>query len=249
MREEINMQTPCTREFTTKRVLMYAGWLSWSDTTVGSPLFTSKHPAPCPSSAAAQILVWTSYLNLTTGCLDSGKGRGWNLSCQKAATGPLSCPRCPPPGPISSPTHPKLLLPTFIFCQSLLSHFQLYFHHHYPTPFSYHVLLRTHSPSRISRNAEYSWWLEHKGAVLPPAAALEKRVSSISQWNTDVFLSSLSTLLPKIVSAMRVKEASLHRPGFLATCFFRKTGCNFKTQRPQRWVVTPPPNLEKGTNR
>ena len=45
--------------------------------------------------------------------------------------------------------------------------------------------------------------------------------------NTDEL--SLSAGLHKLVSTLRVKWASLHKPGFLTTCFCRKMGYEFKT--------------------
>lgn len=71
----------------------------------------STNPSCEPLTQTKQPGAWT-------------EGKEYNFSCQDAGNSTFPCPRCPAPGPISSPTHSKLPLLRFIFCQILFpAHF------------------------------------------------------------------------------------------------------------------------------
>lgn len=112
MSEKIDPQTPCTREFTTRRVLMSAGFpaILTRQHCGPSPLYTTTHLVPCPSSA--QILVGTSYLNQTAGCLDRRKKGGTSHAKMQATASPPRA-ECSAPGPISTPRPPQTPLLDF----------------------------------------------------------------------------------------------------------------------------------------
>lgn len=160
MSEKIDPQTPCTREFTTRRVLMSAGFpaILTRQHCGPSPLYTTTHLVPCPSSA--QILVGTSYLNQTAGCLDRRKKGGTSHAKMQATASPPRA-ECSAPGPISTPAHPKLLFLIFISYQPLtLGSFLALFS---PPPLPPHSTflpcptLRTHSLLCLSRNMKCTY--------------------------------------------------------------------------------------------
>lgn len=92
MSEKIDPQTPCTREFTTRRVLMSAGFpaILTRQHCGPSPLYTTTHLVPCPSSA--QIDPSGNLLPKPNGWVPGQKEKGWHFSCQDAGNS-ISSPR------------------------------------------------------------------------------------------------------------------------------------------------------------
>lgn len=56
MREQIDIQTPCTWEVTIKKTLAFAGWPSSPNTTVDSHLFTHGSPPVLSTNPNVSLL-------------------------------------------------------------------------------------------------------------------------------------------------------------------------------------------------
>ena len=176
MREQISPQTPSTREFTTRRALLFAGSLAvLTRQHRGSSPLQDHTPAPCPSPA--QILVWISHINQTTACLDRRKNGG--------AAGPTSAPTCP-----------EHLFLTFIFCQPLT---QLIFNFTVTTPPPLHVPITFYTsyplPTMPRPTHEmHTQWQKIKGELYSLSPTIrETRMPFLLRWKYRWFFSFIIT--------------------------------------------------------